>query len=311
MRITTVRRTNDKDAPPLYVDSFFSLENGQIVTTPPSSEEPRSLVFPPELVDIIMEMVGTDRETLSACTLVSREFTFAALCRLGRHITINTASRVRECASLLASPSAFQHVRSLDLGITKRVFHRRDWDDYLAILDVFASRRTLTRLWFSEVPFYLSKRGQERARTIIISLATTVNELGLYSCNFLSYADMISLIRSFTHCTSLYVRDCFSRKTPGSNMFADLPLSILRVNDLELSSSSDHRFLTDVSTLIEDAALDVSSLTDLLCDMSTADQVRRTLMITAASPIESLQVSCEEADGFHGTSILSNHHRVS
>ena len=281
--------------------STFSSEDQLIIC--PFSERPRLPALPQDIVRIIMGMLGTDRKTLSACTLVSREFTFAALCCLGRHIAINTVHRLRECVSLLTRDSAFQHVRSLDLGITtKGVFHQSYWNDFLTILDVFGHRRTLTRLWFSEVLLYISKRGkQERVRNIITSLAATVNELGLYSCSFSSYAEMISLIRSFPLCTSLYVRDCVARRTLGSNMFANLPQHTLHICDLGLSSSG-HRFITDVSTLVKDAALDTSSLVSFSCDTSIADLARNTLMAAAASPIERLQLSCEEAEGFHGMS---------
>lgn len=252
-----------------------------------------------------MEMLGTDKETLSACTLASRQFTFAASCRLGRHISVNTVRRLQECASLLAAGgSAFQHVRSLDLGVTTRKpIHQNYWDDYLTILDVFARRRSLTRLWLTEVPFSSLMRGnRERARNAIISLTVTVNELGLYSCGFSSYPEMISLIRSFPLCTSLYVRDCFVRRTPGQNLFVDLPQHTLHVSDLELTSSPCHKPPVDVSTLPVDAAIDLSSLTGFSCHMNTAEQARHSIMTAAASPVERFQLMCEEPEGFHGMS---------
>jgi hypothetical protein len=193
----------------------------------------------------------------------------------------------------------------LDLGITtKKTIHQKDWDDYLIVLEVFARRHTLNRLWFSEVPFYFSKRGnQERFRNIISSLTTTVNELGLYLCHFSSYEEMISLIRAFPLCSSLYVRDCVAQKNPTElNAFARLPRHTLHINDLELTSSSNRKHLIDVSNLVKDAALDVSSLTGFTCEMSAADAVQQALMITAASPLERLQLVCNEAEGFHGTS---------
>jgi len=223
------------------------------------------------------------------------------VCCLGRHLAINSVRRLRECASLLTKGSAFQHVRSLDLGIvTIRKIKWCYWDDYLIILDAFARRHTLTRLWLSEVPFYFSKRGEKkRVTNIIASLTATVNELGLYSCRFSSYAEMISLIQSFPLCTSLYVRDCVARKTPGSNSFANLPQHTLYISDLELTSSLDYGSQADVSTLVKDAGLDVSSLTGFSCNMSTTDLVRNTLMSTTASPIERFQLICDEAEGFH------------
>ena len=249
-----------------------------------------------------MEMLGTDRQTLSACALATREFTFPALCCLGRHIAVNTVHRVRECACLVARGSPFRHVRSLDLGITTTTAIReRDWDDYLGILRFFARTRSLTRLWLSGVSFCFPKlRGQRAIADVIVSLAATVNELGLYSCRFSCYDEVISLIRAFPLCTSLFVRDCVGRKTPGANVLTRLPQHTLRVTELELTSSSRHKYLIDVSTLIEDAALDISSLTGLSCDMSTADAARHALMAADASPIERLQLACDEAQGFRG-----------
>ena len=271
------------------------------------SERPSWQVLPQEIAYIIVEMLEADRESLRTCSLVAREFTFAALCRLGRHITINTVQRLRECVSLMSKGSAFQHVRSLDLGITtKRIIHERDWDDYLIVLEVFASRRTLTCLWLTEVPLYFTKRGKnDMVGSIITSLTATVTELGVYSCHFSCYAEIISLIRAFPLCTSLYIRNCITRKTPGEDMFANLPQHTLHISDLELTSSSSHRFLVDVSNLIEDAVLDISSLVGFSCDMSTADVARRTTMTVAASPIERFQFACDEAIGFHCTSRLA------
>jgi len=248
-----------------------------------------------------MKMLGADRETLSACALVAREFTFSALCCLGRHIAVNTVRRLRECASLATKGSAFQHVRSLDIGITtKRAIHERDWDDYLTVLEIFARRRTLTRLWLSEVALYFSKRRkQEAVRNIITSLAATVNELGLHSCRFSSYTEMISLIRAFPLCTSLHLRDCVARNTPGPGVFAKLPQHTLHISNLEFSSG--HSLL---SALIKGAALDVSSLSGFMCDASTANAARHTVMTVVGSPVERFQLVCDEADGFHGMSRL-------
>ena len=259
-----------------------------------------------------MGMIGKDRETLAACALAAREFTFAALCCLGRHIAVNTVRRLRDCASLITKGSAFQHVRSLDLGITtKKDINERDWNGYLTILGSFARRRTLTRLWLSDVPLYFSSRGKQGTlKDIIASLTATVNELGLYSCHFSCYGEMISLIRAFPLCTSLYVRDCVVKKTPKQDSFVKLPQHTLSITDLELTSSSHHRFLIDVSTLVRDAALDVSPLTGFSCDMATADAARHAVMAAAASPIERLQLVCDGAEGFHGTSELSENPHV-
>ena len=277
------------------------------------SERSRWQALPPEIIHIIMEMFGSDRKTLNACSLAAREFTFAALSRLGRHITVDSVRRLRECADLVSKSSAFQHVRSLDLDVTaKRMVQERDWDDYLTVLGVFASRRTLTRLWLSGAPLYFTNRKkQETVGGIVTSLTATVSELGLYSCHFSRYTEMISLIRAFPLCTSLYVRDCVTRKTPGKDMFPGLPQHTLRISDLELTSSSGDRFLIDVSNLIQDAGLDISSLVSFSCEMSTADVTRRTTMTVAASPIERFQLVCDEAEGIHSTSRSSGNIYVS
>ena len=270
------------------------------------SEHPRRCVLPPEIVQIIVEMIGADREALRTCSLVAREFTFAALYRLGRHIAVNTTSRLRECARLITKGPAFHHVRSLNLGITNKTrICERDWDDYLIILKVFALRRTLTRLWLSGIPFYFKSRRQEAVRNVIASLTATVNDLGLYSCCFSCYTEMISLIRAFHLCTSLRVRDCVTRETPGADAFAEFPQHTLHITNLETTSSSGHRFLIDVTDLINNAAFDFSSLTSFSCYMRTADAVRRTIAIVVASPIETFPLTCDEVKGFHGTSMSS------
>lgn len=280
---------------------------------PPRSKPPCWRALPPEIIQIIVEMLGKDRKALSACSLVSREFTFAALCRLGRRIVVNTARRLRECASLISEGSAFQHICSLDLGITtERAIRGKEWNDYLIILKAFARRRSLTCLWLSGVSFHFSKgEEQETFRNIIISLTATINELGLFSCRFSCYTELISLIRAFPLCTTLYVRDCVTQKTPGPDAFAGLPQHTLCVDNLELTSSSGHKFLIDVSNLIKDAVLDISSLTGFSCDMVTADVVREMVMTVVASPVERLHLICDEAEGFHGTPRLSEDPHVS
>ena len=298
MAETVVRKT---DAVPAYVESFQASANAPFIYSY-REQYPRWRLLPPEIVYIIMKMLGTDRETLSACALAARDFTFVALCCLGRHIAVNTVTRLRECADLVTRGSAFLHVRSLDLGITKkRDIRQRDWDNYIIVLDFFARRRTLTRLWLSEVSFSCRKQS-ETVRNIITSLTATVNELGLYSCRFSSRAEMISLIRAFPLCTSLYVRDCVAREPPGVDMFIKLPQHKLHISDLELTSSSGRRFLINVSTLIKDAALDISPLAGFSCDMTTADAARHTVMSAMASPIERFQLISDEPEAFHGAS---------
>jgi len=252
---------------------------------------------------MILQFLATDEATLRACSQAAREFRHVALSYLGRHLTVDTVDRVRECAQLVAS-GAFRHIRSLDIGIinVERV-SKADWGDYLVILGTFSRRRTLNRLWFSEVHFNLIQSNQkEELREIITELGSTVSELGLYGCYFSSYEEMVSLIRSFPLCDSLFLRDCVTpRKRPAGNAFAGLPEHRLRIKDIQLSSS--FRLggrLIDISKLIEDAGLDVGSLTALVCDVGTCEKTRRIAAAISASPVEQFQISCTEPGGYQG-----------
>ena len=79
----------------------------------------------------------------------------------------------------------------------------------------------------------LQKRGAETFRNTIISPTATINELGLFSYRLSCYTELISLIRAFPLCTTLYVRDCVTQKTPGPDAFTGLPQHTLRVDNLE------------------------------------------------------------------------------
>ena len=112
---------------------------------------------------------------------------------------------------------------------------------------------------------------------------------------------MVSLIRSFPHCKFLFVRDCATgEQAAGGNAFAGLPEYTLIVKDLQLSSPSSNDPLVDVSNLIEDAALDVRSLTDLTCDVGTSEKAQRVAAAVSSSPVEQLQVASAEPGGFQG-----------
>jgi len=174
-----------------------------------SSTRSRWRILPPEILRMILQYLATDKETLHACSQTAHDFRHVALSFLGRHLTINDVHRLKECAKLVAR-GAFQHVRSLDLGVTnKRVILQGDWMNYLAILGEFARYHSLNRLWLSEVPFNFAQRGQKKTlRETITALGSTVTELGLYGCHFSSYEEMISLVRSFPLCNFLFIRDC-------------------------------------------------------------------------------------------------------
>ena len=250
---------------------------------------------------MIIQFLATDKASLQACSQAAREFRHAALSCLGRHLAIDRADRVKECAQLVAG-GAFQHIRSLDLGISDgRPILGVYWKDYLIILEAFARYRTLDRLWLSEVPFNLFRPDQKNLRETITALGSTVTELGLYGCRFSSYEEMVSLIRSFPHCNSLFLRDCVTRgKSAVGNAFAGLPEHALSVKDLQLSSSLSYGALIDISNLIEDAALDVGSLTSLVCDVGTTGKTQRIAEAVSGSPVEQFQVACAEPGGFQG-----------
>jgi len=251
---------------------------------------------------MILHDLATDKETLRACSLTAHDFRYAALSFLGPHLTVNTVERLEEGTPLIAR-GAFQHVRSLDLGVNnKRVILEQYWRNYLVIFKAFAGYRALNRLWLSEVPFnFVQHHQKENLRETITALGSTVTELGLYRCHFSSYKEMISLIRSFPFCDALFVRDCVTGgQDSGGNAFAGLPEYKLSIKDLQLSSSSSNDLLIDVSNLIKDAALDVESLTSLVCDVETSERTWTIAAAVSVSPVEQFQVACTQPGGFQG-----------
>ena len=243
-----------------------------------------------------------DKASLRACSLATREFRYVALSCLGHHLTVNTVLRLNGCAQLVAG-GAFQHVRSLDLGVNnKKVISEAYWKRYLVILGVFAKYRTLNRLWLSEIPFnFLRLSQKDDLRETITALGSTVTELGLYGCHFSSYEEMISLIRSFPHCNFLFIRNCVTgEQTAGGNAFAGMPEHTLDIKDLQLSSPSSSVPFIDTSNLIQDAALNVGGLNALVCDVGTSEKTQRVAAAVSASPVEQFQVACAETGGFQG-----------
>ena len=125
-KATARKRLRQPDTAPVWVQLLSHYGPRSRLRMCSRSERPRSSwqTLPLAIVHIIMEMLGSDREALSACSVATRGFTFAALSCLGRHITVDTVRRLRECADLVSKGSAFQHVRSLDLDVaTKRIIH--------------------------------------------------------------------------------------------------------------------------------------------------------------------------------------------
>ena len=257
---------------------------------------------------MVLQFIKADKATLRACSRAAREFRYVALSYLGRHLTVSTVMRLKGCAQLI-SGGAFQHIRSLDLGINKnKIILEAYWKDYLVILGVFARYRALNRLWLSEVPFSFLRLSQKSGlRETITALGSTVTELGLYGCHFSSYEEMISLVRSFPHCNFLFIRGCVTgEQTAGGNAFAGLPEHVLNIEDLQLSSLSSNNLSIDVSNLIEDAALNVGSLTALVCDVGASEKTRRVAAAVSASPVEQFQLACVEPGGFQGRRTPSN-----
>ena len=254
---------------------------------------------------MILQYLANDKVTLRACSQTARDFHYTALSLLGRHLTVNTVDRLMGCSSLITK-GAFQHVRSLDLGSNDgRTILERHWGAYFVVLKAFAQYRALSRLWLSEIPFtFVGPRQKKNLRETIVALGSTVTELGLYGCHFSSYRDMISLIRSFPLCNFLFIRDCaIGERHAGENAFAGLPEHKLSIRDLQLSSPLSDCWFIDASNLIEDAALDVGSLTSLVCDVKTSERTQRIAAAVSSSPVEQLQVACIESGGFQGEQI--------
>ena len=270
-----------------------------------SSARPRWRILPPEIIRMILQHLETDKETLRACSRTAHDFRHVAQSFLGRHIRVTQVDRLKECARLTAR-GAFQHVRSLDLGADKKgVILEEYWKDYLVILGSFSRYRTLNCLWLSEVPFTFTRPSQKKnLRETIIALGSTTTELGLYGCHFSSYEEMISLIRSFPLCKYLFIRNCVTReRATGRNALAGLPEHTLAIKDLQLSTASPaspSNALIDVSNLIEDAALDVGSLTSLVCDVVTFEGTQRVAAAVSASRVEHFQMACLQPEGFQG-----------
>ena len=252
------------------------------------------------IIRTILQLLTEDKYALRACSLTAHDFRHVALSFLGRHLTINNVVRLKECAQLVAR-GAFQHIRSLDLGTNDgKVLSSEHWTDCLVILGQFAQYRSLDRLWLSGVPFSSARQNRENLIETVTALGSTVTELGLYGCRFYSYEEMISLIRSFPLCDFLFVRDCVTGRR-AANAFAGLPEHNLKIKDLQLSSSSSSNDLSiDVSNLIQDAVLDVGSLTSLVCDVETSEGTQRVAAAVSGSPVEQFQVACTEPGGFQG-----------
>ena len=205
---------------------------------------------------------------------------------------------------MLTTTSAFQHVRSLDLGVTGSGSNplKNCLEEKLTILKTFAERQTLTRLWLTNVAFpTIASNERMNIQDVVASLGSTVDDLGLYGCSFPSYADMVSFIRAFPHCDSLHVRDCIvdCASSQCEGIFSELPKHKLSLNVLELGSSSGGLTI-DASSLIEDACLDISRLSSLGCSIGSAAQARSVAEATSSSPIQDFQLASTTPEVFRG-----------
>ena len=259
--------------------------------------------IPPDVVYMIMELLKHDLDTIRACCLSVRTFRTVAQSFLGRHISVNGPERVKECLGILKK-SGFQHIRSLSLGITgKRMILEEFWRDYLAILKIFAGRRSLVQLWLWEVPFFfLQLRQKKMFKEIVIALSSSVNNLGLYGCHFSCYEEMVSFVRAFHCCNQLSIEDCVTGgQAAPVNLLVGLPQHKLSITDLNITTSLKNELLIRPSKLIEDAELDISSLSKLVCDVQSAEGILRILSAASRSPIRELWFSASCPEGFQGT----------
>ena len=249
--------------------------------------------LPPDVIYLIMGYLESSPNTIRACSLSVRTFRSVAQSFLGRHSSANSLDRVKELVQILKK-SGFQHIRSLSLGITNKPMVLEEyWKDYLTILKIFAERRCLVRLWLWEVPFFfLQSRKRKMLKEVILALTSSINDLGSYGCHFACYQEMVSFVCAFPHCDKLYIEDCVTGGHDSlENSFAGLPQHRLSIVDLGITASSTNELLMDPSGFIEDAQLDISLLSKLGCDLTSAEGIRRIVFAASGSPIRHARFS--------------------
>jgi len=67
-----------------------------------SSTRSRWRVLPPEITRMILQFLKADMVTRCACSRVAREFYYVVISCLGRHLRVNTVSRLKGCLKLVA-----------------------------------------------------------------------------------------------------------------------------------------------------------------------------------------------------------------
>ena len=290
---------------PFHIVPLWHLGSRPVCRQPRTQARSLFEELPLDVIYVIMEILRPNRDAICACSLTGRSFRSVAQSFLGRHISVTNRGRVKECIQIL-NDSGFQHVRSLDLGITdKQVILEEYWKDYLEVLKVFAQRRSLVRLWLWEVPFFfLQPREKKAFKEIVLALSSSVHDLGLYGCHFSCYEEMVSFVRAFPHCNKLYIQDCVTGgQDSPENSFTGFPRHNLSIVDLDLTASSTSELLIDLSGFIEDAELDVSWLNELACDLRLTEGIGRVISATSESPIRVLRFSSTSSDGFQSAPI--------
>jgi len=113
-------------------------------------------------------------------------------------------------------------------------------------------------------PVFLFLRPGQEVLEVVLALSSTVDGLGLCGCRFPCYEEVVIFVRAFPHCDKLYVQDCVTGgKGSPENLSVDMPRDEPSVVDLDITASSTNESLIDPSGFIEDAELDVPSLSKL------------------------------------------------
>lgn len=227
---------------------------------------------------MVLHYPANEKVTLCACSQTAYDFRYTALYFLGY--------RLKGCTPLVAK-RASQYARSLDLSISNKTAI------YRGILEsVSRHPESVGPVLRSEPPLtvrsalYLRQaQPEEKPREMTTAPGSTVTELGLCGYRLSSYEEMISLIHSFPLFNFPSTRDCITgEQASGGNTLTGLP-------DHKLSTFSNDS-LINVSNLIEDAALEVGSLTPPpVCDMGTSEEAQWIAAAVSTIPGEQFQVA--------------------
>jgi hypothetical protein len=205
------------------------------------------------------------------------------------------------CIELLTSGSALWHVCSLRLGGTpflKDNICGESLKGYFTILEAFAQRRTLTRLSLSANPDRLLRplsEGKNQGCNYHAELNgrhLRVVRVRVFLSRRAGFLDS-----SIPPLDSPDIRDCaVESESSDDDTFSGLPKHKLFVKHLQLGSRRLEYF--SLSSLIEDADLDISLLASFTCSVRSAEEARRVVTVTSSSPIQHFQFACLERDRF-------------